>query len=327
MDVLADALLAMRTGQPRSARTEVHGPWGLRFPSITGTTFHVVLRGTCWLLDAPPGGAALALGPGDVVFLRRAGAHVLVDQPTSPIREFAPRRSDSASPIGQLRIDGPGPASVLLCGAYLLDLDRPHPLLTELPDVYYLPAGPDQLPALRQVIELLEHELDDAHPGRDAIVPALVDAMLLYVLRAWVLAGSTAPAGWAAALTDPAIGAALQAIHAQPAQPWTVSALAAHANLSRTVFAQRFATLVGQPPLAYLTWWRMTTAARLLRETTAPLAAIARQVGYSSAFAFAKAFRREFDISPGQYRQATRSEPDALLVDPLEPILMKEVME
>ncbi|MGW0802524.1 AraC family transcriptional regulator [Nonomuraea sp. NPDC002799] len=308
MDVLADTLLAMRTGRPMAARAEVRAPWGLRFPAFTGTTFHVVLRGTCWLLDAEPGDGTspprhLALGPGDVVFLRRATEHVLADQPASPVHDFQPDKADTSGPIGQVRLDGEGAASVLLCGAYLLDQDRPHPLLNELPRVFYLPArhGP-----LRQLVGLLDDELDGAEPGRDGVVPALIDAMLLYILRRWIRERSGTATGWAVALTDPAIGAALQSIHAEPGHGWSVRDLAARAALSRTVFAQRFTDLVGQPPLTYLTWWRMTTAARLLRESDAPLSAVARQAGYSSPYAFGRAFRREYGTSPGRYRHDTR---------------------
>jgi AraC-like DNA-binding protein len=307
VDVLADTLLAMRTGRPMSARTEVRAPWGLRFPASSGTTFHVVLRGTCWLLDAEREDAAsparnLALGPGDVVFLRRATEHVLADQPTSPVSDFDPRTAATTGPVGQLRRDGPGAASVLLCGAYQLDNERAHPLLSELPRVFHLPSRPGPL---RQLVDLLGHELDAVHPGRDGVVPALIDAMLLYILRTWI--SSTELAGWAVALTDPAIGAALRHIHAEPGRPWSVGELAASSATSRTVFAQRFTDLVGQPPLAYLTWWRMTTAGRLLRDTDLPLVAIARQIGYSSAYAFSKAFSREHGTPPGQYRHRMRS--------------------
>src|SRR6266536_4442330 len=86
MDVLADALGAIRTGDPGSARTDVRAPWGLRFPAITGAGFHVVLRGTCWLL--PAAGDPIALSPGDVVFLKDGSAHGLADQPGSPLADF-----------------------------------------------------------------------------------------------------------------------------------------------------------------------------------------------------------------------------------------------
>lgn len=133
-------------------------------------------------------------------------------------------------------------------------------------------------------------------------------------MRPLSLAASPAgwPAGWPAALADPAVSAALEAMHAEPAAPWTVAGLADRAGLSRTVFAQRFTVLVGRPPLAYLTWWRMTTAARLLRQADEPLSAVARRCGYASEFAFAKAFKREFTVTPGAFRRSS----DLLATDP-----------
>jgi AraC-like DNA-binding protein len=107
----------------------------------------------------------------------------------------------------------------------------------------------------------------------------------------------------AAALRDRGITAALQAIHGDPAGPWTVEELGRRAGLSRAAFARRFTMLVGQPPLAYLTWWRMTTAGRLLREDDVPLRTVAHRAGYASEFAFAKAFKREYGMAPGQYRR------------------------
>ena len=301
MDVLADALAAMRAGPTRSARTEARAPWGLRFPAITGATFHVVLRGTCWLLP-PTGGEPLALGPGHTVFLRDGSAHTLADDPATPTVDFRPRRWAPGATIGRVDTGGTGPATLLLCGAYRLARTRPHPLLRALPELLHLPPDPDRSPALHTTVGLLGAELAGTRPGRDGIVPALVDAMLLYLLRAWAeeQAGGL---GWAAAITDPAIGHVLAELHDDPAHPWTVAELARRGGLSRSVFAQRFTALVGEPPLAYLTWWRMTTAARLLRDTTAPLAAVARQVGYRSEFAFAKAFKRAHGAPPGRFRR------------------------
>ncbi|MGK8503183.1 helix-turn-helix transcriptional regulator [Nocardia asiatica] len=127
--------------------------------------------------------------------------------------------------------------------------------------------------------------------------------MLLYILRTWADERADAP-GWARALADKAVGQALRDLHAHPAAPWTVEQLAARNGLSRSVFAQRFTALVGEPPMAYLTWWRMTSAGRVLRESDAPLRSVAAQVGYTSEFAFAKAFKRAYGVAPGAYRRA-----------------------
>jgi transcriptional regulator GlxA family with amidase domain len=140
-------------------------------------------------------------------------------------------------------------------------------------------------------------------------VPALLDTLLLYILRAWYdEQAHRAPSGWAAALADPSISVSLRNIHEDPAHPWTVEELAGRAGLSRAAFAKRFVQLIGRSPLAYLTWWRMTTAARALRETDAPLAAVATRAGYTSEFAFAKAFKREFGIAPGGYRRNSQNQ-------------------
>lgn len=194
----------------------------------------------------------------------------------------------------------------MLCGAYLLDRSGPHPLLNDLPEVIHLPTRVGRHRELRAAVELLGVELDsDARPGSDTILLTLLDLLLLYILRAWFeeqhVSGHSAT-GWAAALHDPAVAAALRAIHGDPSRPWTVEELGAQGCLSRAAFARRFTHLVGQPPLTYLTWWRMTTAARLLRTSDAPVNTIAQQVGYSSQYTFTHAFKRQYGSPPGGYR-------------------------
>jgi AraC-like DNA-binding protein len=139
------------------------------------------------------------------------------------------------------------------------------------------------------------------------LLPALLDLLLVQILRTWFASRNGDSSRWAVALGDPAIGAALRAVHTEPDRACTVDKLATRVGLSRAVFARRFTALVGQPPMAYLNWWRMTVAARLLREGHAPLAAIARQVGYASEYAFAHAFKRAFGSPPGAFRRAAPS--------------------
>ncbi|MFD0592014.1 helix-turn-helix transcriptional regulator [Catellatospora coxensis] len=128
---------------------------------------------------------------------------------------------------------------------------------------------------------------------------ALLDMMLLYILRTWLReqAGNGRATGWAATLSDPAIAATLRHIHGQPARQWTVEALGAEAGLSRAAFSRRFTSLVGKPPLSYLTWWRMTLAAQMLRDSDRPVQTVAQRTGYTSEFAFAKAFKREHGVA------------------------------
>ncbi|WP_116213162.1 AraC family transcriptional regulator [Streptomyces olivoreticuli] len=302
MDVLSDAIAAMRTGRPHSSRTVKRAPWGVRFPEHDGAGFHVVLQGSAWLL--PPGGAeAVRLGPGDVVFLAHGYGHGLADRLDTPLEDARPE-PDGTWPT--LRHHGPvrREDTLMLCGAYRLNKARAHPLLAELPPFIHIPARVGCHERLRSAVELLGAELADHQPGSDAIVSALLDTLLLYLLRTWWLEERPdRTAGWAGALGDPAVTAALHALHGAPAHPWTVEELAARAGLSRAAFARRFTALVGRPPLAYLTWWRMTTAGRLLREADAPLRTVAERAGYASEFAFAKAFKREYGVAPGRYRR------------------------
>ncbi|MBE1533191.1 AraC family transcriptional regulator [Actinomadura algeriensis] len=305
VDVLSDVVSAARTGRPHSGRVTKFAPFAQRFPPVASAGFHIVLQGTCRLL--PARGEPVALGPGDVAFLPRGSAHGLADDPSTPVSE--PRTMltgvhdgrDDATPAGR------PPTVVMLCGGYLLDGSAPHPLLNDLPEVVHLPTRVGRHRELSAAVELLGVELDgNARPGSDTILHTLLDLLLLYILRAWFeqqrVSGHSAT-GWAAALHDPAVAAALRAVHEDPGRQWTVEELGARARLSRAAFARRFTHLVGQPPLTYLTWWRMTTAARLLRTSDAPVDTIARQVGYSSQYTFAHAFKRQYGSPPGTYRK------------------------
>lgn len=294
MDLLSDVLATARTGSPASGLFVRHAPWGRHYPRVEGAGFHVVLQGSCLLTR--PGAAPLALGTGDAVLMPRGLAHGLADHPDSPLTE-------TAGPHDLRTVDGPGAPATLLCGSYQLAADRTHPLLAELPEVVHIPARLGAHPSLRAAVDLLADELTHPHPGSDAAVPPLLDLLLLYLLRAWLTENDTAC--WSAAFTDQHLAPALRGIHADPAHPWTVESLGARAGLSRAAFAKRFTAQLGEPPLSYLTRWRMLTAAHLLRTSDHPLATIARRTGYSSEYAFSKAFTRAYGTAPGRYRAAT----------------------
>lgn len=302
VDILSETIAAIRTGHPASGLFVRHAPWGRRYPVVPGAGFHVVLQGSCWLV--PPGGAPIALGVGDVVFMPRGADHDLVDQLNTPVTEIA-------QPGEPREIAGAGARATLLCGAYELGRARSHPLLDELPEFIHLPARLGRHPALRGAVDLLAAEIAEPRQGSDAAVPALLEMMLLFILRAWFdeQAQEHTTTGWAGAFADPAVAAALRAVHEEPARSWTVPDLSEVAGVSRATLARRFTATVGEPPLAYVTRWRMLTAARLLRDTDGALGSVARKVGYTSEFAFAKAFKREYGLAPGQYRRADDNRP------------------
>ncbi|MEW2417229.1 AraC family transcriptional regulator [Streptomyces sp. NPDC046866] len=311
MDVVSDAIAAVRVGQPSSQRVRVRGSWCTRFAPYEGAGFHVVLEGSCWML--PEGGAPVSLGAGDAVLLPHGTGHVMADSPADaaavaravpfeaqaiggPAAEGAPDGPCGAEPGGA----APGSSVELLCGKYRLDRSRAHPLMRELPPVVHLPHRVGRHPELRAAIDLLGGELGAARPGSAMAVPSLLDLLLVYMVRSWM--AEDAAGAWSAALGDPVAAAALRVLHADPAAPWTNARLAAEAGVSRATLARRFGALVGRPPMAYLAWWRLTYAATLLRDTADPLAAIARRVGYGTPYAFSHAFNREFGTTPGRYR-------------------------
>lgn len=304
MDVLSDAIGVMRAGRPHSSEIRKRAPWGVRAEPFSGAGFHVVLEGTCWLI--PQDGAAIALGVGDVVCLPHGCGHALVDSLSTPLTGASSASLPEVAPSAD---DGGGATTILLCGAYTLDQTRPHPLFGELPEVVHLPARLGRRSPLHAAVNLLGDEVANPDQGTEAVVSALLDVMLLYILRAWLSeqAEGDRATGWAAALGDPAITAALRHIHQEPTRQWTVEALGAKAGLSRAAFSRRFTSLVGKPPLGYLTWWRMTLAAQLLRGSDKPVQAVAQRTGYTSEFAFAKAFKREHGLAPGRYRQQSRT--------------------
>ncbi|WP_031070851.1 AraC family transcriptional regulator, partial [Streptomyces sp. NRRL S-118] len=313
MDVFSDVVATMKAGRAKLTRSRCSGRWGNRYGPYPGAGFHVVLKGACWLLPAE--GRPVRMSAGDVVFLPNGSTHGMSDTPDRPLEGLPPLSPEGDGPVGGVSHHthaGRPPAAddtILLCGAYRLGSGTVHPFLRGLPDVIHLPSEPGRHSELRAVVDLLSADTIEDRPGADAALPALLDLLLVYALRVWLEAQCPeASGGWCAALKDPAIGTALDRMHRDPRRPWSVRELAETAGLSRTAFAARFTAYVGQSPIAYLTWWRLSSAARLLRTTDAPIASVAHQVGYTSEYAFAHAFKREFGTAPGTFRRVGRDE-------------------
>lgn len=314
MDLLSDVITTMRVGLPSAARATV-GTSGWSFAGYHGVGFHIVLEGQCWLVTER--GEQKWLGAGDVVLLPHGTSHALAfgraQPPTSAevagFRAFEQLRS--AHDI-HARISDPTPRPAeagtdVLCGKYRCDPARTHPLVREMPDVVHIRPRLGRHAGLRSAVELLAGEAGSAEGGAEVLATSLLDAVFVYLLRAWLDERAEEPAdagpgGWRAALADPLCRNVLHAMHADPSQPWSIQSLSRHAGVSRATLARRFRALVGQSPMAYLTWWRMTTATRLLRTGDASLEEIASRVGYASGFAFAHAFKREFGVAPGRFR-------------------------
>ncbi|WP_019927583.1 AraC family transcriptional regulator [Nocardia sp. BMG111209] len=295
MDVLSDAIAAVRLGQPSSSRLHTRQrDWCTRLDPYSGAGFHIVLRGSCWVL--PDEGEPVRLGTGDAILLPHGAGHFLADRPSAagavPFEQWR-----AAQPAGN---DSGTAEFEALCGKYRLHRQGRHPLVAELPPIIHLPARLGEHPELRAAIDLLAAEADQRRPGSCVAVPSLLDLLLVYMIRAWMAESRTGT--WPAALTDPVTAAALRALHTDPDAPWTNDRLAVEIGVSRATLTRRFAALVGRPPMGYLTWWRLTRSAALLRDTTEPLATVADRAGYATAYAFSHAFKKQFGTAPGRYR-------------------------
>ena len=205
-------------------------------------------------------------------------------------------------------LDGPGARTRILCAGYNYAADIGHPVLGLLPPVLHVAtAQPESGPWLRTVLDLLAHETRGGGAGSGTAALRLLDLLLIHVVRAWLdTEGDTMDASWLRGLRDPLTARVLAALHERPGHDWTLDTLAATVNVSRATLARRFTHHVGEPPLTYLTRWRLDVAASKLRDTTLPIAVIAHDVGYTSEFAFNRAFTRTHGQPPGRYRRHER---------------------
>jgi AraC-like DNA-binding protein len=309
MDVLTDLLQRSRARGAAFSHSTVRGAWGIAFPTTQGIAVHGIVDGETYLWSDDPARARRVL-PGDLVLVRGSLEHYLAHEPGAACRPLTDIATGSPGAAArEVRIDdrGDGPGAVFFCGAYMFDGDLCAALLAGLPDVIHL--RPQVGSSLRATMDILGSELLAPAPGQQALLDRLLDVALVQVLRLHFAADVEAAPAWFRALDDPAIGAALRAVHAEPQRAWTVAELAAEAALSRAPFARRFTQLLGVSPLAYLTDWRMALAREQLRDTDAGLAAIARSLGYASEFSFAAAFKRHEGVSPGRWRAAQRARP------------------
>jgi AraC-like DNA-binding protein len=308
MDALASLLDGPRARGAFLLRSVLRPPWSLRVQDRAPLTVVSVVRSVAWVL--PDDGEPVRLSPGDVAVIRGPAPYTVADDPATPPRVVIHPGQRCTTPEGEplseamalgLRTwgDRDGVAT-MFTGTYQLDGEVSDRLLRALPTLLVLPA--DAWDA--SLLPLLDEELSRDAPGQEAILDRLLDLLLTAVLRAWFSRPEAEVPGWYRAQGDPVVGPALRTLHEDPAGPWTVAALAARAGVSRAALARRFTDLVGEPPMTYLTGLRLAMAADLLREPDATLSAVARRVGYGSAFALSAAFKRERGLSPQEYRTA-----------------------
>ncbi|HEY4368315.1 MAG TPA: AraC family transcriptional regulator [Steroidobacteraceae bacterium] len=311
MDVLSNVLQVANLATQGLGSREFLAPWGIKAENPGRATVHVVRRGSCWF--SCRSSEPVRLNAGDVVLLAHGDAHAFSSERDmrnpEPLSLAIARTQGNVVPSRGM-VDPAAESTILQCAGYELSRDTSHPLLALLPPVIRIPADQaDSDSELQLLLRLLMQEAARRDAGVELVLPRLIDTLFVYVLRVWLRDQPDGAGGWLGALRDPQIRKVLARIHESPQTPWTVESLAGVAAMSRAAFAKRFADMVGEPPLAYVTRWRMDIAAKMLRESRDPVARIAGRVGYVSETAFAKAFRRRRNIAPGAYRYQRTASP------------------
>jgi AraC-like DNA-binding protein len=324
-DLVSDVLRTVRLAGALFFRVEVTAPWVMEIPdgaTLAGSlpsgaqnvvSYHIVTRGACWggLAD----GEGVPLAAGDVLVLPRGDAYTMSmargmrgGPPRADILAFMREMSAGRLPF-VVSEGGPGRERMdLVCGFLSCDMRPFNPLLAALPRLIHLPAAPETGDdPLSRLIEFTIAESRDRRPGSECVRLRLRELLFIEVVRRYLSTMPAAQTGWLAASRDPTVGRALSLLHARPAEAWTLDALARAAGLSRSALADRFTQLVGQPPMHYLTRWRMQLAARLLHDASAKVASVALEVGYESEAAFSRAFKRTVGVSPAAWRGRERA--------------------
>ena len=323
-DTLSDALEIVRLTGALFFLVEARAPWVAEAPNATHllpvvlprtghiVSYHVVREGSCWCES--PGLPPVRLEDGDVLVVPHGHGYRLSSDPGlrmgSPIEDTLDWFKAMAA--GQLPFvvdeGGQGTQGLqLLCGFLGCDTVPFNPVLMMLPPLLRVRLRGDSSPRLNALLEFALAESNHARLGGRSVVLRLAELVFVEVLRSYVTSTSQPGVGWLAGLRDPVVGRALARLHAEPARPWTLSALARDVGVSRSVLAERFASFVGYPPMLYLTSWRMQLAATRLAAGAGPVSAVACDVGYESEAAFCRAFKKLTGVTPGSWRSARRS--------------------
>ncbi|SED30579.1 AraC-type DNA-binding protein [Streptomyces melanosporofaciens] len=325
VDAFSDLIRGVRAHGSLFGSSTLSPPWALHFVDGAPLTLCTVLTGAGWIV--PEHGPPEPLRARETIVVRGPATFTFVDEVgtrAEPIacgehcatpeqggtrhrRGWNDPGGDTGHGLGGGTGDGPGgnsddgrDATTLIVGAYPVRGEISRRLLDALPVVLRVDEGGTGDP----VLDHLAAEVAIDTPGQQVVLDRLLDWMLVCTLREWFDRPGGEPPAWWAAQRDPVVGDALRLLHAEPAAPWTVAALAEQTGVSRSTLAKRFADLVGEPPLTYLTRWRMTLAADLLVERkAATIADIARTVGYSDPFGFSAAFKRVRGANPSEFRR------------------------
>jgi len=302
LDPLSEVLQDLRPSGVSYGRCELTRPWGISFPPQGPARFHFIAVGECWLNSEALGW--IALHAGDVVLLPHGTGHALADTAdgrTKPLDEFP--LEEIGDRTYRLNGGGGGARALLFCCSVSFEEPAVHPLLELMPPALLVRAAATDDPALPALLETMAGEVVGQRVGAATVLTRLAEVVITRVVRAWVETRREDATGWLAAIRDPKIGKALEAIHRRPGHEWTVEALADIAHVSRSMFSERFMSVVGVSPARYLSRWRMHLASVWLRNERRTVAEVATRLGYESEASFSRAFKRLLGLPPSALRR------------------------
>ncbi|MEM7110948.1 MAG: AraC family transcriptional regulator [Chloroflexota bacterium] len=303
-DPLGDALHFLRMNGVLYSRSEFTAPWGLELPSFPNfLMFHAVLSGHCWL--ELEGEEPRLMQVGNFALVPHGNGHrVLSELGETAVNLFDVPRQMISDRYELLQQGQGGALTSMICVVVQFDQPAAHQLVSLLPKIITFEAGQSsQTTQIQNILHFMAAEAAELRPGGETIITRLADILVIQAIRHWIATDPKAQTGWLGALQDKHIGRAILLVQQEPTRAWTVVSLAKEAAMSRSAFAARFKTLVGETPMHYVTRWRINVALSWLQEETIPLGELAERLGYQSEAAFSRTFKRFIGMPPGAARR------------------------
>jgi len=302
-DPLGEALHLLRLTGSLYCRAELTAPWGVAVPPLDGCMALLVVTAGRAELELDDG-TTTVLEPGSVALVTHGTSHRVRSVPGAPVTPLFDIPVDQVSERYEvLRFGGGGDLTRIAYAVMSVEAEATRRLVAQLPEALLVDAWDDDAAgAFHSVLRLVAAEAAGSRPGGETVMTRLADVLVVQVVRSWLERAPEARQGWLAALRDPHLGRVLTAVHREPAHPWSLVTLASEARMSRSAFAARFTEVVGEPPMRYVTTWRLRTARDHLAGSDVPVATVARRVGYLSEASFCRAFKREYGVPPGRVR-------------------------
>jgi AraC-like DNA-binding protein len=332
MDAFSEILSGVKMHGAVFFTAEFSAPWGLSMPAANVmaaklapgaahlVTYHLVVEGGAVIELAD--GQSIELKPGDIVIFPHGDPHHMSSGKGAirPFPNYGINAKIKARDLSPLCAGGGGETSRFVCGYMTCDPYLSRPILNGLPPVFKVNIRTDRSGHwLESSILHLVEEAASGRVGSEAMLAKLSEALFVDTLRRYVAGLPDQQTGWLAGARDPIVGKSLGLLHGRVARPWTIADLADEVGISRSALVERFTRYLSEPPMTYLTRWRLQLAARSLEKTSRGVAEIAADVGYESEAAFNRAFKREFGQPPGRYRSDHKSSPTKKASDHLTP--------